>query len=88
MTPFEIVFQPSVEKDLRKLSSENCDRVMVRIDALANEPFPVQAAKLQGTAGLYRVRVGDYRIIYEIDPDAHSIWVHYVRHRRDVYRDL
>jgi mRNA-degrading endonuclease RelE of RelBE toxin-antitoxin system len=49
MAPYEILFQPSVEKDLRKLSSENCDRVMVRIETLANEPFSAQAVKLKGT---------------------------------------
>lgn len=88
MEPYEIGFQPSVEKDLRKLSVENCDRIMVRIEALANEPFPTQVVKLKGTEGLYRIRVGDYRIIYEVEPDSNYILIHYVRHRRDVYRDL
>jgi len=86
--PYEIAFQSSVEKDLRKLSTENCDRIMVRIEALANEPFPVQVSKLKGTEGLYRIRVGDYRIIYEVNPDSNCILIHYVRHRRDVYRDF
>jgi mRNA interferase RelE/StbE len=88
MTPYEIAFQPSVEKDLRKLSVENCDRILVRIEALANEPFPPQVVKLKGTEGLYRIRVGDYRIVYEIDSDSNCILIHYVRHRRDVYRDF
>jgi mRNA interferase RelE/StbE len=59
-----------------------------RIDALADEPFPVQVAKLKGTEGLYRIRVGDYRIIYEVDLSSTAILIHYVRHRREVYRDL
>jgi mRNA interferase RelE/StbE len=88
MAPYEIVFQPSVEKDLRKLSVENCDRIMVRLEALASEPFPPQVAKLKGTERLYRIRVGDYRIIYEVEPEANCILIHYVRHRRDAYRDL
>jgi mRNA interferase RelE/StbE len=86
MAPYEIAFQPSVEKDLRKLSIENCDRIMVRLEALASEPFPPQVAKLKGTEGLYRIRVGDYRIIYEVE--VNCILIHYVRHRRDAYRDL
>lgn len=86
--PYEIAFQSSVEKDLRKLSAENCDRVMSRIEAFASDPFPSQAIKLKGTESLYRVRVGDYRIIYEVDSEMHCILIHYVRHRRDVYRDL
>ena len=88
MEPYEIAFQPSVEKDLRKLSGENRDRILTRIEALAQNPLPAQVIKLKGTEGLYRIRVGDYRIIYEIDPAEHSILIHYVRHRRDVYRDF
>jgi mRNA interferase RelE/StbE len=88
MEPYEILFQPSVEKDLRKLSAENYERVMVRTETLASDPFPTQSVKLKGTEGLYRVRVGDYRIVYEVDPEAHCILIHYIRHRRDVYRDL
>jgi len=88
MKPYQIKFQSSVEKDLRKLSSENCDRLLARIDELANEPLPVQAIKLKGTEGLYRVRVGDYRIIYELNESTKSILIHYVRHQREVYRDL
>jgi mRNA interferase RelE/StbE len=88
MEPYQVNFQPSVEKDLRKLSSENCDRLLARIEELANEPLPMQSIRLKGTEGLYRVRVGDYRIIYEVDVTAKNILIHYVRHRREVYRDL
>jgi len=88
MELYEIVFQPSVEKDFRKLSPENIDRIMVRIEELANQPLPAQVVKLKGTEGLYRIRVGNYRIIYEIDIISRCILIHYVRHRREVYRDL
>ena len=88
MEPYQINFQPSVEKDLRKLSSENSDRLLARIEELANDPLPVQSLKLKGTEGLYRIRVGDYRIVYEVDLLTKSILIHYVRHRREVYRDL
>ena len=88
MQPYKISFQSLVEKDLRKLSSKNCDRILSRIEELAVEPLASQSTKLKGTEGLYRVRVGDYRIIYEIDMSAKCILIHYVRHRREVYRDL
>jgi len=88
MEPYQVNFQSSVEKDLRKLSSENCDRLLTRIEELANDPLPVQSIRLKGTEGLYRVRVGDYRIIYEVDLSAKSLLIHYVRHRREVYRDI
>ncbi|MFM7888213.1 MAG: type II toxin-antitoxin system RelE family toxin [Pseudanabaena sp.] len=88
MEVYKINFQASVEKDLRKLSSENCDRILVRIEELGNDPLSVQSIKLKGTDGLYRVRVGDYRIVYKVDMSAKCILIHYVRHRREVYRDL
>jgi len=88
MEPYQVNFQSSVEKDLRKLSSENCDRLLTRIEELANDPLPMQSIRLKGTEGLYRVRVGDYRIIYEVDLPAKSLLIHYVRHRREVYRDI
>ncbi len=88
MEPYKINFQPSVEKDLRKLSSENCDRLLARVEELANEPLPVQSLKLKGTEGLYRVRVGDYRIIYEVNVQAKSILIHHIRHRREAYNNL
>ncbi len=88
MEPYQVNFQSSVEKDLRKLSSENCDRLLTRIEELANDPLPMQSIRLKGTEGLYRVRVGDYRIIYEVDLSAKSLLIHYVRHRREVYRDI
>ncbi len=88
MDLYEVIFQPSVEKDLRKLSSENCDRILVRIESLKATPSPLQALKLVGTERLYRIRVGDYRIIYEVDTHLKQVLIHYVRHRREVYRDL
>jgi mRNA interferase RelE/StbE len=88
MELYDIAFQPSVEKDLRKLSQENSRRILVRIESLKAEPLPPQAIKLTGTEGLYRIRVGDYRIVYGIDIEAKQVLIYYVRHRREVYRDL
>jgi hypothetical protein len=61
---------------------------MARIERLPSDPFPVQLTKLQGAERLYRLRVGDYWIVYEMDPGARHILVQYVRHRRDAYRQL
>ena len=52
------------------------------------DPLPRQSSKLQGAERLYRLRVGDYRIVYEVDTAALQITIHYVRHRREVYRRL
>ena len=61
---------------------------MNRVEALEDDPFPRQSVKLTGAEQLYRLRVGDYRIVYGVDKDAGQVIVHYVRHRRDVYRQL
>lgn len=88
MDSYNVNFKPSVEKDLRSLSRTLVSRVMERIERLKTDPFPRQAIKLSGTERLYRVRVGDYRIVYEVDIQAEQITIHYVRHRREVYRAL
>ena len=88
MDSYDINFKPSVEKDLRSLSKMLVSRVMERIERLKTDPFPRHAVKLSGTERLYRIRVGDYRIVYEVDTQARQVMIHYVRHRREVYRTL
>jgi mRNA interferase RelE/StbE len=88
MEPYEITLKPSVEKDLRKLPSTMLPRILNRLEDLKVEPLPSQAIKLSGTDSLYRIRVGDYRIVYEVDTPVKRILIQYIRHRREVYRDL
>jgi mRNA interferase RelE/StbE len=88
MASYKLSLKPSVEKDLRSLTKESLARVWSRIQALAADPFPKNAVKLTASESLYRVRAGDYRIIYGIDTQAREVTVHYVRHRREAYRDV
>jgi mRNA interferase RelE/StbE len=88
MEPYEIEFQPSVRKDFRKLSPDNASRILPKIEELSTDPFPPQSIKLKGSDQLYRIRVGDYRIVYAVDPEASRILIYHVRHRREVYSDL
>ena len=88
MASYKIIFKPSVEKDLRSLPPLMVPRVFKRIESLKNNPFPHQSIKLAATEQLYRVRIGDYRMIYGVDKNNLQVIVHYVRHRRDVYRHL
>jgi mRNA interferase RelE/StbE len=88
MTSFEVRFKPFVEKDLRNLPKSVVERAMKRIEMLANDPLPRQSQKLQGTLHLYRVRVGEYGIVYRIDSRRKLIVIHHVRHRREVYKGL
>ena len=88
MTSYNVSFKPSVEKDLRPLPKSVVTRVIELIENLETEPFPRKAIKLSGAERLYRIRVGDYRIVYEVDVRARQVIVHYVRHRREAYRSL
>ncbi len=88
MTLYSIIFKPSVEKDLRRLQTKTTDRILLHIEKLETDPFPRQSLRLSGTEQLYRLRVGDYRVVYEVDTFSRQVIIHYVRHRREVYRDL
>ena len=88
MASYSLGFKPSVEKDLQSIPRAIVSRLLDRIDRLPANPTLPQSTKLQGAERLYRLRVGDYRIVYEVDREAEQITVHYVRHRRDVYRRL
>ena len=88
MASYKVVPKPSVEKDLRSLPKSVIVRVMNQIEGLANDPFPRQTVKLEGGEDLYRIRVGDYRVIYGVDRAAKLVIIHHVRHRREVYRKL
>jgi len=88
MMTYSIQFKGSVEKDLRPLPKTVLLRVMRSIIALQDDPQPQTAVKVAGSDNLYRVRVGDYRIIYELVHEQELLVIHYIRHRRDVYRSV
>jgi len=86
MASYKIVFKPSIEKDLRSLPRSMITRVLRQIEVLRKNPFPRQSMKLAGAEHLYRMRIGDYRVVYAVDKEDKEIMVHYIRHRREVYR--
>lgn len=73
------------QKELGQLPSGAYERVRDAIGALAQAPRPPGCLKLKGREG-WRIRVGDYRVIYEIDDQQQTVTVLHVGHRRDVYR--
>ena len=88
MVSYNVIFKPSVEKDLRSLPREMVKRVLRRIEMLRDDPSPRQSLKLSGAEQLYRIRVGEYRIVFGVDKAHVQVVIHHVRHRRDVYRRL
>jgi mRNA interferase RelE/StbE len=86
MSSFSIRLKRSIEKDLRRLAGPQIARVLEALEKLGADPFPRRSVKLATAERLYRIRVGDYRVVYEVDTEARQITVHYVRHRREAYR--
>jgi len=82
---YEILIKASVEKEIRRLPSNVRERVNPAILALREEPRPSGVRKLRGEEG-WRIRVGDYRVVYSIDDGLREVTVYRVRHRRDAYR--
>ncbi len=83
---YSIEFAPSAERQYRKLPRQVQIRLRPYVDALAEEPRPHGVERLSGEQSLYRIRVGDYRIIYTLEDDELIVLVVKVGHRRDVYR--
>lgn len=70
MTRYEITFARSARRELEALEARLVARIWARIQRLANDPRPPGCRKLQGEEGLWRIRVGDYRVVYEVKDDA------------------
>jgi mRNA interferase RelE/StbE len=85
---YQVVLDRAAEKDLAKLPGDVRERAKSRIARLATIPRPPQSEKLAGPTGLWRLRAGDYRIVYSIDDGRQTVRVELVKHRKDVYRFL
>jgi mRNA interferase RelE/StbE len=84
---YSILLHPHVLKFLDKLRDQSLKkRLENSIEALSLKPFPMGSKKLSGHDNSYRIRVGDYRIIYQVDQGVLTILVLTIGHRREVYR--
>ena len=86
MDYYKIVFKSKALKDLKKLEATFIKNIINNINSLKENPLPRGVKKLQSYHSLYRIRVGDYRVIYEIDKAEKIITIQYVRNRKDAYR--
>jgi mRNA interferase RelE/StbE len=84
--PYAVEFSPRARRDFRKFANEIQLRLRPHIDALSNDPRPAGSKKLKGGNDLWRVRAGDYRIVYEVRDQILVVLVLRVAHRREVYR--
>ena len=83
---YRVEFVPAAKRELARLDRSIQRRIGDAIDGLQEDPRPAGCKKLAGQADWWRVRVGDYRIIYAIQDDRLMVWVVRVAHRKDVYR--
>jgi mRNA interferase RelE/StbE len=86
MASFTIELKQSAERDLRRIPSTHIENILNKIELLGANPLPQQARRLTNVEATYRLRVGEYRVIYQVDTKQAVILVIYIRHRREVYR--
>jgi mRNA interferase RelE/StbE len=82
---YRLALTSSAEKELKKLSAQLVARTVPRLESLASEPRPFSSKKLKGGDNEWRIRVGDYRVVYTIDDAKSLVEVTRIRHRSEVY---
>jgi len=85
MENYSIEIKRSATKELQRIAANDQERVIDRIRSLSNDPRPSGTKKLSGEEK-YRIRQGDYRILYQIDDETITVVVVRIGHRRDAYR--
>ncbi len=85
---YRLLLTGSARKDLDRLRGATWERVRDAILGLEEEPRPPGCRKLRGGPNTYRIRIGDYRAVYDVDDESKAVTLLRVKHRRDVYRGL
>lgn len=86
--PYKLLIERRAEKDIKRLEAPLFTKITTRIKELSNTPHPQGSRKITGSQNDWRIRIGDYRILYEIDNKTKTIKVMRVKHRREAYRDI
>ena len=86
MREYTIVFSRSARRELDKLPDSVVDRILPRIEELSTSPRPHGCRKIKGSDNLWRIRVGDYRVIYSVDDRLRLVDIVAVRHRSEAYQ--
>lgn len=82
---FQVILPKSVQKELNRLPDDIAKRILTRLTELETDPRPPDVKKLKGRSA-WRIRIGDYRVIYEIHDRILQVIVITIGHRREVYR--
>jgi mRNA interferase RelE/StbE len=81
-----VVFARSARKELQALAPAVAARILKRVEALASNPRPAGVVKLEGASDLWRIRVGEWRVVYRLSDAERLVDIVAVRHRREAYR--
>ncbi len=84
---YELFIEGRAEKDLKKLDTSLFKLIITEIKNLADNPHPHNSKKITGSKNDWRIRIGDYRVLYEIDNKDQIIKIMRVKHRREAYRN-
>jgi mRNA interferase RelE/StbE len=82
---YAVQIKPSARKELESLSDPLLARVVAKLESLSHEPRPTGCKKLKGYKDQWRIRIGDWRVVYLIDDAARLVSVTRIAHRREVY---
>ncbi|HEX2295491.1 MAG TPA: type II toxin-antitoxin system RelE/ParE family toxin [Actinomycetota bacterium] len=88
MAEYQVELTHKAVKQFLELGATVQERIRARIDALADDPRPHRCEKLEGMKSSYRIRVGDYRIVYAVSDELRTVEVVRIANRRDVYKRL
>lgn len=86
--PYKVLIEKRVEKDLKKISKEIQIKIISAILELKNNPKPLNIRKISESNNYYRIRIGDYRVVYEINDKERKVNIFRIRHRKEVYLNL
>ncbi|HEW98396.1 MAG: type II toxin-antitoxin system RelE/ParE family toxin [Candidatus Parabeggiatoa sp. nov. 3] len=86
MAKYRVTICRSARKELEQLDPMILERIFPKIEALAENPYPPGCLKIQGQKNLWRIRVGDYRVIYSVSEEEKWVDIIAVRHRSKAYR--
>ena len=86
MDSYEIRWKGAAQRDVRNIDPQQVPEIINAVERLIDNSFPPQHRKLRGSERDHRIRVGDYRVIYEVDNGERVVTVLHIGHRRDVYR--
>ena len=86
MASFEIQWKASAKKELKKIDKVEIPKILNEIEKLSLEPYPTNHKKILGTKHIFRIKIGNYRVIYSIENERLLIEIIRVRHRKEAYR--